>query len=147
MKFAELHAGQHFMLGPVEVDPDEAGAFAERYDAQWFHTDPERAELGPWNGLIVSGWHTCALAMGLMAKQVLKDSDSFGSPGLSYLRWTYPVRPGDQLTLTVHVHETRISTSKPWLGIVRWQWVMRNQDGVDVLDLEATSLFNIGRPE
>jgi acyl dehydratase len=147
MKFAELHAGQHFMLGPVEVDPDEAGAFAERYDAQWFHTDPERAELGPWNGLIVSGWHTCALAMGLMAKQVLKDSDSFGSPGLSYLRWTHPVRPGDQLTLTVHVHETRISTSKPWLGIVRWQWVMRNQDGVDVLDLEATSLFNIGRPE
>ena len=41
MKFAELHAGQHFMLGPVEVDPDEAGAleagaFAERYDAPSF---------------------------------------------------------------------------------------------------------------
>ncbi|MDB5777043.1 MAG: dehydratase [Herbaspirillum sp.] len=144
MKFAELHAGQHFTLGPEIVDPDEVAAFAERYDAQWFHVDPERAEAGPWNGIIASGWHTCALAMSLMSKQLLKDSDSFGSPGLSHLRWPNPVRPGDQLTLQVHVHETRRSVTKPWLGIVRWQWIMKNQDGVEVLDIEATSLFNTG---
>ena len=141
MKFAEMYAGQHFTLGPVFVDPDEVATFANQYDAQWFHTDPERAEAGPWNGIIASGWHTCAMAMSLMSKQVLKDSDSFASPGLSYLRWLNPVRPGDQLTLNVHVHETRMSASKPGLGIVRWQWTMQNQDGVDVLDLEATSLF------
>jgi len=35
-------------------------------------------------------------------------------------------------------------------GILRWQWRMLNQDDIAVLDLEATSLFDLrtaGEPE
>ncbi len=144
MKFAEIAATRLFRLGPVEVEPGDVTEFASRYDDQWFHTDPARAAGGPFEGLIASGWHTCALAMQLVSRQLLADSESFASPGLGYVRWPTPVRPGDRLMLDVMVHEARRSASRKELGIVRWQWTMRNQHGQTVLDLEATSLFTLG---
>lgn len=146
MKFAELTSGKRITLGPLEVDAEEVLVFARKYDAQWFHTDPMRAEQGPWGGLIASGWHTCAMAMGMVSNGVLSGSESYASPGLNYLKWPHPVRPRDLLTLNVLVHDSRISASKPWLGIIRWQWTMHNQHGAEVLDLEATSLFRLSQP-
>ena len=144
MKFAEITSGRRFTLGPITVDRDEVLAFARRYDDQWFHTDPDAADQGHFQGLIASGWHTCALAMQLVARGILAGSESYASPGLSYVRWPNPVRPDDTLTLEIVVHESRPSASRPWLGIVRWQWVMLNERGDQVLDLEATSMFKIG---
>ena len=143
MKFAELTPGRRITLGPLSVDENEVLAFAEQYDSQWFHTDPAKAAAGPFQGLIASGWHTCALAMSLVSAEVLAGSESYASPGLGYVRWPNPVRPGDSLTLELEVLEQRISDSRPWLGIVRWQWVMRRQGGAVVLDLEATSMFRL----
>jgi acyl dehydratase len=143
MKFAALSEGRRFTLGPVQVDREEVISFARRYDDQWFHTDPESAATGPFEGLIASGWHTCALAMQLVSRGILAGSESFASPGLSYVRWPAPVRPGDTLTLEIAVLESRVSTSRPELGLVRWQWVMVNQHGQEVLDLEATSMFKL----
>jgi len=143
MKFAELTAGRRITLGPLAVDEVEVLAFAEKYDQQWFHTDPEQAAAGPFQGLIASGWHTCALAMSLVASKVLMGSESYASPGLAYVRWPNPVRPGDSLTLELEVLEQRTSDSRPWLGILRWQWVMKRQGGAVVLDLEATSMFRL----
>ena len=143
MKFADIETGRRFRLGPVRVEEEEVIDFARRYDDQWFHTDPEAAGHGPFQGLIASGWHTCALAMRLVSREILQGSESFASPGLSHVRWPHPVRPGDELTLEVVVHESRISASRPTLGVVRWQWLMRNGKGALVLDLEATSMFRL----
>lgn len=144
MKFADLSTGRRIVLGPIEVEAPEIIGFASRYDDQWFHTDPEQAGQGPFGGLIASGWHTCALAMQLVSRGILAGSESYASPGLSYVRWPRPVRPGDRLTLEVLVLEARVSASRPWLGLIRWQWTMQNQCGEQVLDLEATSMFKIG---
>lgn len=143
MKFAELAAAGRFVLGPVTLDSSEVVDFASSFDDQWFHTDPEAAAHGPFGGLIASGWHTCGLAMRLVSRELLAGSESFASPGLSYLRWPHPVRPGDRLMLEVTVIEARRSASRPELGILRWQWVMRNSDRETVLDLEATSMFKL----
>lgn len=143
MKFAQIAEGRRFTLGPIRVDEEEMIAFARRYDDQWFHTDPESAANGPFEGLIASGWHTCALAMQLVSRGILAGSESYASPGLTYMRWPAPVRPGDTLTLEIAVRESRVSASRPELGIVRWQWVMVNQHGQEVLDLEATSMFKL----
>jgi acyl dehydratase len=143
MKFAELTKGTRLKLGPLTVDEREIVEFASRYDDQWFHTDPARAENGPFEGLIASGWHTCALAMRLVSRGPLAGSESYASPGVKQIRWPYPVRPGDVLTLEIVVHDSRRSASKPGLGIVEWQWMMSNQDGRLVLDLHATSMFDL----
>lgn len=146
MKFADLTTGRRIALGPLAVDEQDIIAFAEKYDRQWFHTDPALAADGPFQGLIASGWHTCAMAMSLVASGVLQGSESYASPGLAHVRWPTPVRPGDQLTLELEVLSQRVSDNRPWLGIVRWQWVMKRQGGAVVLDLEATSMFRLANP-
>jgi acyl dehydratase len=143
MKFADLAPGRSITLGPETITESEIVEFARAYDPQWFHLDPERAARSTWRGLIASGWHTCGVAMRMVVEQVLAGSESFGSPGLAYLRWDNPVRPGDQLYVTLDVKERRVAKSRPTLGIVRWRWRVCNQLAAVVLDLEATSLFEI----
>jgi acyl dehydratase len=143
MRFAELSPGREIVLGPIAVTADEIVAFARSYDPQWFHVDPARAADDRWGGLIASGWQTCGLAMRLVVDHVLAGSESFGSPGLDYLKWPAPVRPGDALTLTLSVLDARRSERRPELGIVRWRWRLANDRGEDVLELVATSLFDL----
>jgi acyl dehydratase len=143
MRFAEFHAGQVLEAGPYHLSQPELLQFAQQWDPQWFHTDPEAAAQGPFQGLIASGWHTCGIAMRLVADAFLKGSESFASPGLGYVKWPNPVRPQDSLRVRVTVLETRTSQSKPDLGILKWRWQLYNQAGAEVLDLEATSLFKL----
>jgi acyl dehydratase len=78
-----------------------------------------------------------------MADKALHGSESFASPGLAYVKWLHPVRPGDDLSVRGTVLETRVSSKQPGLGILRWRWQLFNAAGVEVLDLEATSLFDL----
>lgn len=141
MKFAEFHVGQVIEAGPVLVTASEIVDYASKWDPQWFHIDAAAAEKGPFGSLIASGWHTCAIAMRLMANAALEGSESYASPGLQSLKWLYPVRPGDKLRVAATITELRRSQKDPTLGIVRWQWRVVNQADVPVLELDATNLF------
>jgi len=143
MKFADFHAGQVIEAGPYLLDEAELLAFARRYDPQWFHTDAAASAGGRFGGLIASGWQTCGIAMRLVADAALAGSESFASPGLAYVKWPRPVRPGDRLRLKATVIETRCARSQPTLGILRWRWQLFNDGGHEVMDLEATSLFDL----
>jgi acyl dehydratase len=143
MKFADFHPEQQLRAGPYTVSEAEILSYARQWDPQWFHTDPVAAIDGPMGGLIASGWHTCGIAMQLVAHQFLAGSESFASPGLQYVKWPNPVRPGDQLSLLVTVLEVRRSKSQPHLGILRWRWQLFNQLEREVLDIDATSLFRL----
>ncbi|MFY2844905.1 MaoC family dehydratase [Achromobacter ruhlandii] len=143
MKFADFKDGMLIKAGPVTITEAEILEFARKYDPQWFHTDLKRAAEGRWGGLIASGWHTCALAMRMAVDAALHDSESFGSPGLGEVRWRTPVRPGDQLRLEARVQGVRTSSSRPDLGIITWAWTVINQHDEAVLELDATSLFDL----
>lgn len=143
MKFAEFYPGQVIGSRSYVVTEDEILSFANTYDPQWFHADAEAANHGRFGGLIASGWHTCSIAMRLVVEAALTGSESFASPGVAYVKWPHPVRPGDSLTLEARVLETRVSSSKTDLGILRWRWHLKNQDGKDVFETEATSLFDL----
>jgi acyl dehydratase len=143
MRFATFQPGMVIEAGPRSVSAEEIVGFASRYDPQWFHTNPQRAADSRWKGLIASGWHSCAIAMEMVVEAILKDSESFGSPGIEELKWLEPVRPGDALRLRVEVLESRRSPSGR-TGIVRWRWELWNQDQAIVLSLIGTSLFEIG---
>lgn len=143
MKFADFTPGQRIAAGPVTLSESQIVEFARAWDPQWFHTDRERAAASRWSGLIASGWQTCAIAMRLAVDTALTDSESFGSPGLDYLKWPHPVRPGDRLVLHADVIEARRSQSQPTLGILKWRWRLFNQHDAVVLDLVATSLFDL----
>jgi acyl dehydratase len=143
MKFAEFQTGQVLDAGPYAVSEAEVLNFAQQWDPQWFHTNPEAAAQGPFEGLIARGWHTCGIAMRLAADAFLAGSESYASPGLAYVKWPHPVRPNDVLRLRVTVLERRVSQKNSSLGILRWRWQLRNAAETEVLDLEATSLFKL----
>jgi len=145
MKFSEFRANQVLEAGPYLVTESEILAFARAYDRQWFHTDTQAAAKGRFAGLIASGWHTCAIAMRLITDTALQGSESFASPGVAYVKWPQPVRPGDHLWLRATVIETRCARSQPTLGILRWRWRLFNAGDEEVLDLEATSLFDLSQ--
>ena len=145
MKFAEFTQGLVIAAGPYHLTEDEVLQFAKAWDPQWFYTDPDAAAKGRHGGLIASGWQTCGIAMRLMADKALHGSESFASPGLAYIKWLHPVRPGDELSVRATVLDTRVARSQPGLGILRWRWQLFNARGVEVLDLEATSLFDLNQ--
>jgi acyl dehydratase len=142
MRFTDFQPGQVLRTTTTQVVESEVIAFAKSFDPQWFHTDPIRATSSRWHGLIASGWHTCGIAMRLAYDHILKGSESIGSPGIAYLKWPAPVRPGDELRLEADILETRISKNGQF-GVLRWRWRLLNQSDVTVLDLESTSLFEL----
>ncbi|NYT58895.1 MaoC family dehydratase [Alcaligenaceae bacterium] len=143
MKFSEFKVGMVIKHDPVVVTETEMLEFAKSYDPQWFHVNPEQAKEGRWDGLIASGWLTCSLAMRMAVDAALRNSESFASPGLERLRWILPVRAGDALRLEATIDSLRTSSTRSDLGILRWTWRVFNQKDEQVLEVEATSLFDL----
>ena len=133
-------------IGGVRVDENEIRAFAERYDPQPFHTDPERAKAWPYGGLIASGWHTCAMMMRVLVDEFIDGESSLGSPGLGPIRWKLPVRPGDVLRVRARVVDNRRSASKPDRGTLTFEVDVRNQNDETVMTIENWLAIVRARP-
>jgi len=143
----DLPVGSTMELGSVTVDREEVLEFARKYDPQPFHLDDEAAARSPIFGrLAASGWHTCAMAMGLMARNFMCQAASMGSPGIEQIKWPRPVYPGDTLTLRKRVVESRPLKSRPNAGLVRTHWEMFNQHGEQVLMMDSHAIFGRRTP-
>jgi acyl dehydratase len=123
-------------FGSTLVTEDEIRMFAERYDPQPFHTDPQAAAATPYGGLIASGWQTAAIAMRMVVDHYVDGTTSLGSPGIGALRWRVPVRPGDVLRVRARVIENRPSQSKPDRGTAVLEVEVLNQRDEVVLAIE-----------
>lgn len=139
--FEDYVANSTQEVGPIFVTEEDIIDFAQKYDPQYFHIDPEKALAGPYGGLIASGWHTASLVMGAMVKRFLDNASSLGSPGVDELRWLAPVRPRDQLSVRVGIRDTRRSNSKPDRGFVHTLIETFNQEEVLVMTMKATTII------
>ena len=142
----DLPVGRTLEVGSVTVDHDEVIDFARKYDPQPFHLDHDAAAKSMFGKLSASGWHTCAMAMGLMVRGFLHESSSLGSPGLEKIQWLRPVYPGDTLTLRQTITEARPMASRPEVGLIRSLWEMFNQDGEQVLRMDGWGMFGRRAP-
>jgi len=133
-------------LGEYTFTVEEILEFAERYDPQPFHIDPEAAAESRFGGLIASGWHTGSVYMGLYARNFLGYTDSLGSPGVENLRWLAPVRPGDVVRGSVEIVRTQPSGSDPTRGTAFFVSELINQDDVVVYRMEGRGMFGRRSP-
>ncbi|MEO9789107.1 MAG: MaoC family dehydratase [Aurantimonas coralicida] len=138
--YEDFTEGLEIDLGPYPVTRDEVIEFAREFDPQPFHLDEEAAKDTLLGGLSASGWHSCAMMMRMMADAYILDSSSQGSPGVEYVRWKRPVRPGDVLRGTARVVSRRLSSKRPTLGILKITTDLRNQTGETVLESAYTLL-------
>jgi len=137
----DFKVGERSEMGRHTFGADEIVTFARQFDPQPFHTDPQAARESAFGGLIASGWHTCAVGMRLMVDQYIGRTVSLGSPGIEDIRWLKPVRAGDTLTYSRIVTESRASTSRAGVGLVKHRWEAVNQAGETVLTMEGWGMY------
>ncbi|ELZ20662.1 MaoC domain-containing protein dehydratase [Halosimplex carlsbadense 2-9-1] len=136
--FEDVTVGDTDAFGSYGATASEITDFAERYDPQPFHTDPEAAADSPFGGLVASGWHTAAMTMRLLVDEFLADGATRGALGVDELRWRRPVRPGDELTVT-----TEIVDKEGWddeLGVVSVR-ITTEADGEEALTMVGLVLY------
>jgi len=140
--FEDLETGDEWTGGEYEVTEAEIIEFADQYDPQWFHTNPERAaEQSMYGGLIASGWHTAAMSMRLLVDCFLSEAATLGAKGVDELRWHKPVQPSDQLSVRAAVEEKTVDSDRR--GTIRLRVESTNQD--DELVFSMVGLVMIAR--
>jgi acyl dehydratase len=140
--FEDLEIGQVTLFGSCEVTREEVLEFARKYDPQPFHLSDEEAAKTYFGRLSASGWHTCAMTMGVIARHVVREAQAgLGSPGIDELRWLKPVYPGDTLSVRGQIIEKTPSRSKPEIGSFRTRTTVTNQDDVPVLTFTSIVLI------
>ena len=138
--FEDYVPGSVHEFGSIPVELEEIISFGRRFVPFSYHTDSELAKKSIYGGLIASGWHTAALMMRLYTDHYLSKVANVSSPGGDELRWEKPVYPGDELSIRVTVLETRLSLSKPDLGIVRSFIEVLNQEREVVMSLKLVNM-------
>jgi acyl dehydratase len=124
----DLKPGDRFVSGTHALDEAQIIDFAQRFDPQPFHLDPETAKGTFFQGLSASGWHTAAITMRLLVTSGIPLADGvIGSGG--ELHWPKPTRPGDVLHVESEVLEVIPSRSKPERGMVRMRCETITQNG------------------
>ena len=137
----DFSEGEVFEFGDRLITQDEIIGFAQQYDPQPFHTDPQAALGSSFGGLVASGWMTGAVMMRLMCDHFIAPAAAMGSPGLDQLRWLKPVRPGDRLRARVTVLGLLPSNSKPDRGVLSLRQEALNQTGEVVMSIESRAML------
>src|SRR5829696_1819112 len=140
--FDDLHVGDETVFGHYDVTREEVLEFARKYDPQPFHLSDEEAAKTYFGRLSASGWHTCAMTMGVIARHVTEEEQAgLGSPGIDELRWLKPVYPGDTLHVRGKIIEKTPSRSRPDIGSFRTETTVTNQDDVPVMRFTSIVLI------
>ena len=138
--FEDLAVGDTWESDEYEVTESEIIEFAEQYDPQWFHTDPERAaEESIYGSLIAAGFHTAAISTRLFVDCFLSDTATLGGKGIDKLRWHEPVRPGDRLSIQAEVLALEPETESRGLARIRIE--TSNGDGEVALSMIPLVMF------
>jgi acyl dehydratase len=146
MYFEDYVPGRVFTLEPIRVNVGEIITFAHEYDPQPMHTEPSSAEACALGGLIASGFQTCLLAMRSFVTGYISMESNLPAPGVDEIRWSAPMRPGEELAVRATVLDARPSQSKPDRGVVRSRLEAINANGIVVLSMCPINIMR-RRPE
>lgn len=107
--FEDISVGETFSKGSRTITGSEIIEFAEKFDPQPMHTDPEVARQTRFGKHFASGWHTVAACHALHVKtdQVQKVAGGYAS-GVLHLEWHKPVFAGDTLRIEGEIVDTSV---------------------------------------
>lgn len=142
--FEDFVVGEKITIGSVRVTREEIVEFAKRYDPQPFHIDEEAARNSIYGGLTGSSTHTFALSSQIH-HQSQDEIALVANLGSENLRFSAPLRPDDEIKMMTECQATRISKSRPGIGIVTTRTMLLNQRDETVMDM-TTSFMVERRP-
>ncbi|WP_374413675.1 MaoC family dehydratase [Novosphingobium colocasiae] len=140
---SKLTVGDTHRFGSHHVTRDEIISFATLYDPQPFHLSEEAAAASPFGRLAASGWHTCAMMMGMLVREgppvvdVERGGIGLGADGL---RWMKPVYADDVLSCETTVVSKEPFAKLPGMSKVAFQIRVFNQHGEQVMETRLLGL-------
>ncbi len=136
---AELSIGDAVIAGPRTVTSEDVAHFAEfTGDTFYAHTDPEAAAANPlFGGIVAHGYLVVALAAGLFVSP--EPGPVLANYGIDNLRFLTPVRPGDELTVTLTCKQITPRGASEH-GEVRWDADVTKQDGSTVARYDVLTM-------
>jgi acyl dehydratase len=150
--FEDIRVGDVYALGRHTFTAADIKAFATRFDPQPFHVDEAAAQKSHFGGLVASGWHTAAAWMRLMVdcrRRMTEEARARGEPagmigpalGFRELKWAKPVYADDTIEYAAEVVATRVSESRPGLGLMTVRSTGMNQNGDLVISFVSTTFI------
>ncbi|MFW6093856.1 MAG: MaoC/PaaZ C-terminal domain-containing protein [Pseudomonadota bacterium] len=137
--FEDIGDDYHSVIGRYPLTEQEVIEFAERWDPQPYHTDPEAARASIFGALTASSVHLFAICTRLFF-----DHDDriqvLAMLGKDKLRLPAPARAGATLTYETRSLSRRESRSRPDAGLVVLGDTLKDQDDQVVLTQEVTLL-------
>src|SRR5258708_4207446 len=129
--FGAMEVGAAHAFGRYVVTREECLCFAAKFDPQPFHLTDDGAAASVFGRLVVSGWHTCAIASALLIGEWQGDQARYpkilGGLGVNDLRWLVPVYPDDILRMETSVLDKRVSGRDSSKGILTLGIKLLNQ--------------------
>jgi len=149
--FEDFEVGATQKFGEYRVTREEILEIAAKYDPQPFHLSDEAAAKTLFGSLCASGWHTCAMLMSMIVKNMHDagpsgNSGALGSPGIDEIRWTKPVFPGDTLRVESTILDKKPSRSRPEIGTIYMQNKVYNQNGELVMSNKPMVMYRRRNP-
>jgi oxepin-CoA hydrolase / 3-oxo-5,6-dehydrosuberyl-CoA semialdehyde dehydrogenase len=136
---AELRVGDSVVAGPRAVTLADIEHFAEfTGDTFYAHTDEAAAQANPlFGGIVAHGYLIVSLAAGLFVSP--EPGPVLANYGLENLRFLTPVKPGDELTVTLTAKQITPRVDADY-GEVRWDTDVTNQRGESVAKYDVLTL-------
>lgn len=135
----DLRVGDTAAGGPRVVTLDDVEHFAEfTGDTFYAHTDEEAARANPFfGGRVAHGYLVVSFAAGLFVEP--SPGPVLANYGLENLRFLTPVKPGDELTVTLTAKQITPREGAEY-GEVRWDTDVTNQEGASVARYDVLTL-------
>lgn len=154
LSILEQNIGKCITIGTYEFTQANIIRFAEQYDPQVFHTNPEAAKTSSFGALCASGWQVVAVWMQLNVRfmaQTLETCQERGevpplfgpSPGLKNLRWLQPTYADDVLAYTTTINMIKPLQSKPGWSMLSHQATASNQFGEQVMRFDGAAMVRL----
>ena len=140
-KFEDLEIGEERRSGSRSVTVDEMVDFAQKYDPQWFHADPDAARHSVFGEVVASGVFILAIWRQL-DHLMNSDIDFVCGIGFDEFRLETALRPGDAVTAHSRIVELIPSSSRNDRGTAITQYRLTNQDGQTVLRFKSINLVH-----
>lgn len=124
---------------------EEIISMATKWDPQPFHVDPVAAKESIFGGLVASSAHAFPIFV-YLGQQSGKKVAAISALGFDKIRFSAPMRPGDELRYEYCCLEKRVSGSRPYAGVVCCEGRLINQHDEVVFSGEVASLVRRRNP-
>lgn len=137
--YEDLTLGEYAESSAEPVTAGDIVDFAQRYDPQYFHTDPKAAKSHPAFGeLVASGIHILAIWR-RRDHEISGDIRWICGIGWEDLRWNRPLRANDRVRARARLIAKRPSASRPERGVVVYRYALVNQNDEELFYCTSTN--------